>query len=179
MVPRKFFLTKGMGVDKDHLLAFDLALREAGISKFNLVPVSSILPPKCKMISKKEGLRYLKAGEIVFCVLSRKETNKSKKIIGASIGCAIPAKNHYGYIAEYNSFGQSEEELSKHVENLAVSMLASSLGISLDLKKFQHKREKFFKLLGNSISTTNVTQVAESKRNGYWTCVVAAAVFIP
>lgn len=62
MVPRKVFLTKGVGIHKDKLASFELALRNAGIEKCNLVCVSSIFPPECKMISKDEGLKMLKPG---------------------------------------------------------------------------------------------------------------------
>ena len=56
MVPKKVFLTKGVGVHKDKLASFELALRSAGIEGCNLVYVSSIFPPECKIISKDEGL---------------------------------------------------------------------------------------------------------------------------
>ena len=62
MIPNKIFFTKGMGRHKERLASFELALRDAGIEKYNLVTVSSIFPPNCKTISKDEGLKYLKAG---------------------------------------------------------------------------------------------------------------------
>jgi arginine decarboxylase len=56
-VPTRIFFTKGVGVHKDRLASFELALRKAGIEKCNLVYVSSIFPPKCKQTSKPEGDR--------------------------------------------------------------------------------------------------------------------------
>jgi len=44
-VPSMVFFTKGVGVHRDRLASFELALRKAGIEKFNLVYVSSIFPP--------------------------------------------------------------------------------------------------------------------------------------
>ena len=46
-VPRGMFLTKGVGSHREELHSFELALRNAGIEKCNLVQVSSILPPGC------------------------------------------------------------------------------------------------------------------------------------
>ena len=66
MVPKMMFLTKGVGVDKNRLSSFELALRNAGIERFNLVHVSSILPPLCKIVPQSEGLRHLEAGETFF-----------------------------------------------------------------------------------------------------------------
>ncbi|HEX3001150.1 MAG TPA: pyruvoyl-dependent arginine decarboxylase [Methanoregula sp.] len=45
-VPKEIFFTKGVGVHKDRLASFELALRKAGIEKCNLVYVSSIFPPQ-------------------------------------------------------------------------------------------------------------------------------------
>ena len=58
-VPRYVFFTKGVGIHKDKLNSFELALRAAGIAPYNLVKVSSILPPRCRIISKEKGLEML------------------------------------------------------------------------------------------------------------------------
>ena len=55
-VPTKLFLTKGVGVHREQLQSFEEALRRAGIQFLNIVSVSSILPPRCEMISKEKGL---------------------------------------------------------------------------------------------------------------------------
>lgn len=179
MIPTKFFLTKGVGIHKNRLQAFELALEKAKISKFNLVSVSSILPPNCRKISREEGLKYLKPGEIVFVVMSKNATNEPNRLIAASIGCAIPKDpKQYGYIAEHHSFGQTQEKAGEYVEDLAASMLASTLGIPFDPDSAWDEREKVFKMSGKIIFTTNITQTAEGHKDGLWTCVVAAAVFI-
>ena len=133
MIPTKFFFIKGVGIAKEQLSSFELALRYAGIEKFNLVSVSSILPPGCKKIPKDKGLASLKAGEIVFCVLVRNSTNEPNRLISASVGCAVPAgDNQYGYLSEHHSFGETEERVSKYTEDLAASMLATTLGIEFN-----------------------------------------------
>lgn len=180
MVPTKFFLTKGVGIHKNYLQAFELALEKAGISRFNLVSVSSILPPNCKKISREEGLKYLSSGEIVFVVMSRNSTNEPNRLIAASIGCAIPADtNQYGYIAEHHSFGETQEKAGEYAEDLAASMLASTLGLKFDPDESWDEREEVFKMSGKIVYTTNITQTAEGQKDGLWTCVVAAAVLIP
>jgi len=180
MIPTKFFLTKGLGCHKERLPAFEAALRDAGIATYNLVSVSSILPPGCKKISQKKGLKLLKPGQIVFVVLSRNETNEPNRLIGASIGCAIPAdSNTYGYLSEHHSFGQTEEKAGEYVEDLAASMLASTLDIPFNLDKAWDERRQVFKMSGKIVYTTNITQTAPGHKEGLWTCVVAAAVFIP
>lgn len=179
MTPTKFFLTKGVGVHKEKLTSFELALRNAGIEKFNLVYVSSILPPKCKRITKEEAFSQLRPGEIIFCVMSKNETNEPNRLIAAAIGCAIPADiSHHGYISEHHAFGQTEEYAGEYAEDLAASMLATTLGIEFDPNTAWDEREKLYKMSGKIIKTINIAQSARGNKDGFWTTVIAAAVFI-
>jgi len=176
-VPRKLFFTKGVGVHKEELRSFELALRDAGIEKCNLVTVSSILPPRCKIISRTQGLRELIPGGITFCVLAKCSTNEPRRLIAASIGCAIPSeKSLYGYLSEHHAFGQTEKESGDYAEDLAAAMLASTLGIEFDEDKSWDEKKEFYRISDKIVRTTNVTQSSIVK-NG-WATVVAAAVFL-
>ena len=178
MVPKNIFFTKGVGRHKEKLASFELALRNAGIEKFNLVYVSSIFPPNCKIISKEEGLKYLNPGEIVYCVMARVENNERNRLSAASIGVAIPSDpNQYGYLSEHHTYGETDEVAGNYAEDLAASMLATTLGIEFDENMGWDEREQVYKMSGKIIKTKNITQSAEGK-NGLWTTVIAAAVFI-
>ncbi len=178
-VPTKVFFTKGAGKSKDQLHSFEMALRDAGIAPYNLVSVSSILPPYAKIVSKKEGLKHLKPGQVVFLVMSRASCNEPNRLLVTSVGCAVPAeKKSYGYLSEHHAFGQTEKKAADYAEDLAASMLASTQGIDFDPETAWNEREKYFKMSGKMVRTTNVTQSAVSDKNGKWTSVVAAAVLI-
>lgn len=178
MTPKKIFFTMGVGRHKEKLASFELALRDAGIEKFNLVSVSSILPPNCKIITKEKGLEELKAGEIVYCVIARNDTNENNRLIASSVGCAIPSDpNQYGYLSEHHSFGETEEQAGEYAEDLAASMLATTLGIEFDSDKSWDEREQLYKMSGKIVRTRNITQSTEGKR-GLWTTVIAVAVFV-
>lgn len=181
MVPSKVFFTKGVGVAKHKLMSFEMALRDAGIEKFNLVTVSSILPPGCQIIHKETGLKMLKAGEIVFCVLARNQTDEPNRLIASSVGCAIPAEKdqHYGYLSEHHPFGETEQKASDLSEDLAATMLATTLGVEFNPASAWDEREKVYKMSGKIVRTTNITQSAEGNKDGLWTSVVAAAIFVP
>ncbi len=179
LVPRKFFLTRGVGEHRDKLQSFELALRDAGIAEFNLVKVSSIIPPNCELISKEEGLKMLKPGQIVFCVLSYNASNEKNRLLSASIGCALPKdKNMYGYLSEFHAFGLDEKEAGEYAEDLAATMLATRLGIKFDPAKNWDEKKQAYLMSGKIIYTTNITQTAIVRENGVWTTVIAAAVFI-
>jgi arginine decarboxylase len=179
MVPQKVFFTKGAGKHKEMLGSFEAALRSAGIEKFNIVSVSSIFPPECKIISKDLGLQELKAGQIVYCVMARNTTNEPNRLLAASIGLAVPAdSNQYGYLSEHHSFGETEEKAGEYAEDLAASMLASTLGIEFDFNQAWDERAEIYKMSGKIVKSYNMTQSAIADKNGLWTTVVAAAVFL-
>lgn len=179
MLPKKIFFTKGVGIHKEQLTSFELALRTAGIAPFNLVSVSSILPPGCKIISREEGLKLLNPGSIVYCVIARNATNEPNRLIAASIGVAIPQDiNQYGYLSEHHPFGQTDEKAGEYAEDLAATMLATTLGIEFDSDASWDEREQVYKASGQIIKTMNITQSALGNKDGLWTSVVAAAVFV-
>src|SRR5580658_1335071 len=110
MVPKKIFFTKGVGKHRERLTSFELALRDAGIAAQNLVRVSSIFPPNCKLVPRSQGLTFLSPGEVVFSVVAENSTHEPHRLLASSIGVAIPAdRNTYGYLSEHHSLGEKKE----------------------------------------------------------------------
>lgn len=164
---------------REYLSAFELSLRDAGIAQFNLVSVSSILPPGCKKVTPQAGLKYLNSGEIVFCVMARNSTNEPNRLIAASIGCAFPSnEKQFGYLSEHHPCGETEENAGEYAEDLAASMLASTLGIKFDPNAAWDSRRQIFRMAGKIVRTNNFTQSARGDKDGKWTSVIASAVFI-
>jgi arginine decarboxylase len=179
MIPKKVFLTKGVGVHKDKLSSFEVALRSAGIEKCNLVYVSSIFPPNCKILSRAAGTKLLRAGQITYCVMSRNETNEPNRLVSASIGIATPADHsNYGYISEHHAFGEKAAVSGEYAEDLAATMLATTLGIPFDPNLAWDERKQFYRASGHIFKTKQICQSTEGNKDGLWTTVLASAVFI-
>lgn len=179
LVPKKMFFTKGVGTHRAELRSFELALRDAGIEKCNIVYVSSILPPECKMISRNEGLRELIPGMMAFTVMSKSSSSEPHRLIAASVGCAVPADPHaYGYLSEHHAFGQNEKVAGDFAEDLAVEMLASTLGLEFDEDKSWDENKEIYRLSDKIIRTSNITQSTVIGPEGNYSTVVAAAVFL-
>ena len=179
MLPTKIFFTKGAGVHKEYLTSFELALRSAGIAQYNLVSVSSIYPPHVKKISREEGVAMLPAGSIIHAVIARNSTNEPNRLISASIGVAVPNdSSQYGYLSEHHPFGETDEKSGEYAEDLAATMLATTLGIEFNSETSWDEREHLFKASGQIIRTTNITQSAIGNKDGLWTTVVSVAVLI-
>ena len=179
MVPKRIFFTKGVGKHKERLTSFELALRDAGIAAQNLVRVSSIFPPNCKLIARSQGLKYLHPGEVVFAVVAENSTHEPHRLLASSIGVAIPSdRNTYGYLSEHHSFGEIAKKAGEYAEDLAATMLATTLGIEFDINRAWDERKQIYKASGHIFKTSNICQSAEGNKDGLWTTVFAAAVFI-
>ena len=178
-IANEMFLTKGTGKHREKLTSLEMSLRDAGIAAFNIVRVSSIFPPHCKLISKSKGLKKLQQGQIVFAVMSEAATNESNRLIAAAVGVAMPREpSLYGYLSEHHSHGQTEKAAGDYSEDLAAEMLATTLGGDFDPDQDWDAKRELWRISGRIVKTTNVTQSAVGNKNGLWTTVVAAAVFI-
>lgn len=179
MIPKYVFFTKGVGTHKKELQSFELALRDAKISEYNLVSVSSILPPLCKEIPVDEGVQKLRPGQIVYLVLARNCSNEKNRLISSSIGVAKPKdEGMYGYLSEHHAFGQDSQTAGDFSEDLAASMLASTLGIPFDIDAAYDEKRQIFMMSDKIVETKNVTSCVAVEQDGMYTTVIAAAVFI-
>jgi arginine decarboxylase len=179
LVPKELIFTKGVGQHRHNLQSFELALRQAGIAHLNLVRVSSIFPPGCKIVPRRVGLRKLQPGQITHVVLAETRTDEPERLLAAGIGLALPAGgDKYGYISEHHGFGMTARKCADLVEDMAASMLASTLGIEFDPDTAYDERREIYRMSGQIVRTQAVVQTAKADKNGLWTTVVAAAVFI-
>ncbi len=179
-VPTRIFFTKGVGKHKEYLASFELALRNAGIEICNLVSVSSIFPVGAKTITRTQGLKSLRPGQITHCVMARNSTNEPNRLIASSLGVAIPAdKAMYGYLSEHHPYGETEKIAGDYAEDLAATMLATTLGIEFDAGRAWNEREQVYKMSGKIVRSFNVTQSAQGDKNGLWTTVIAVGVLLP
>ncbi len=178
-VPKQLFFTKGVGKHREKLTSFELALRSAGIAACNLVRVSSIFPPGCKILARKDGMQLLQPGQVTFVVMSETVTREPHRLIAATIGVAIPRDpTLYGYLSEHHSFGENEKTAGDYAEDLAAEMLATTLGLDFDPDRSWDEKKEVYRLSNQIVRTQNVTQTAIGSKKGLWTTVVAAAVLV-
>lgn len=179
-VPRKMFLTKGVGVHKEKLASFEMALRNANIAQFNIVQVSSIFPPYCELVSTEEGLEGLSPGQIMHVVISKNSTNEPRRQIAASVGVAVPTdKSMYGYLSEHHSYGEDADKAGNYAEDLAASMLATILGVQFDPNSSYDEKKEIWRISGKIVESFSITQTAIGDAEGQWTTVLAASVLVP
>jgi arginine decarboxylase len=153
MIPKEFFITSGKAVSPvSELNAFDLALKKAGIAQCNLVPVSSILPPKCK----KRRWRKIPAGSITYAVVARMDGSEGTTI-GAGIAWAWELERKYGLVAEAHGY-----------------MDARALRETL-----QWKIKEMAKIRGVQIDRINYRMEVLRVPMDNYGCVISALVYVP
>jgi arginine decarboxylase len=64
-------------------------------------------------------------------------------------------------------------------EDLAASMLASTLGIKFDEDIHYDEKKEIWRLSGKIVKTRHITKSAVVGKDGKWTTVIAAAVMVP
>lgn len=177
-IPKRICLVRGVGLHKEKLVSFEMALRRAGIAYLNIVRVSSIFPPHCKIVGGK-FIRELMPGQVTYGVFADNATNEAHRLVAASVGLAVPKDaNNHGYLSEHHGFGQTDEEAGNYAEDLAAQMLVTILGVGFDSDSSWDERQEIWRTSDLIVRTRNITQSSVGKA-GIWTTVLAGAVFIP
>ena len=131
MIPKEFFITSGKGINPvSELNAFDLALKKAGVAQCNLVPVSSILPPKCK----NRKWRKIPAGSITHAVIARMNGGEGTTI-GAGIAWAWESERKYGLVAEAHSY--MDARALKETLQWKIKEMAKIRGVKIDKRNYR------------------------------------------
>lgn len=179
-VPTRIFLTRGVGRHREKLSSFEMALRKAGVAAINIVRVSSIFPPHCKIIPQQRGLAELRPGAVVHAVVAEAATNEPGRLVAAAVGVAQPKNpEQYGYLSEHHAFGETSKKAGDYAEDLAATMLATTLGVDFNPDTSYDEKREIWRISGQIVRTTAITQTATGDKTGLWTTVIAAAILLP
>ena len=113
--PDVFFLVKGSSEGGTELNVFDNCLLKAGIGNTNLLKMSSIIPPGCKLIKPVK----IPEGALLPVAYSFIYSDKAGDTISAAIAVAIPEDpNEPGLIMEHSGH-ENLDKISKVAYNMA------------------------------------------------------------
>lgn len=159
-LPSCAVIVSGTGEGTTALNAFDSALCAAGIGDFNLVKVSSILPPGATVYSIANGgaelIAGLPKGILLPTVYGSIISRSSDTSIASAVGIAVPHESRYvGTIFEASVLGKQHE-----AEELVGRMLKESLA--------SRKIEEYEIILSSSEASVRNEAV----------CVLSAAILL-
>ena len=84
----------------------------------------------------------------------------------------------YDYISEQHDYGMTAEAAGDQAEDLAATMLASTLGLEFDPDAAWNERKQIYEHSSLIIDSESITAVAGCGPDNRWTCAIAAAVFL-
>jgi arginine decarboxylase len=180
IIPCKFFFTKGTGVHEKEMRAFEEALRNAGVHTCNFIKTSSVIPPRCELIPKEQGIKLIHPGQITFAIMAQSMTSEPGQIITAGIGMAQPKdKTKHGFLTELEEIiGRTPEDVEQDVIEMAIENLITQSNPKFDGEKVFRKGKKNYEVEGQDILVDSIVESAKGAEKNQFTIVIALAVFI-
>ena len=124
---QNFYISSGAGTSQYRLVAFDNALHQTGISDYNLLRVSSILP----MGSVQQHTVDLEKGSLLPTAYASISSNTQGEKIATAIAVGISKQSdNIGVIMEYEMKGTKDE--ARNVAEAMVKEAMANRGIDID-----------------------------------------------
>lgn len=143
------------------LSAFDNALHRGGVSNYNIIVLSSIIPPGSKLIPVGKYITPpAEFGHRLYVVRADMRSEKLGKAIAAGVGW-YQLEDGRGFFVEHETEGENEEE----VQHIIEQKIHNSLHDMCTFRKIHFVEKK----VKNAISTTTI--------NKHPACVLAIAVY--
>jgi arginine decarboxylase len=109
-------VTEGAGVGPTELSAFDQALVKAGVANYNLIYLSSVLPPQSDVtVADKPKKLTGNWGDKLYVVMAQKRTSQRNQEVWAGIGWMQDPETKQGLLVEHE--GHSEDEIRADIEH--------------------------------------------------------------
>ena len=131
-------IVSSVGHDSTLLSAFDQALITAGIHNYNLIPLSSVIPPH-SIVEKAEKFEAdtKHFGDRLYVVKAETRSDKKGSFLGSGIGW-YQLDDGRGFFVEHRGTKNSEKEITAWLTNqihFSLKDLVMNRGLSFDEKK--------------------------------------------
>lgn len=119
----KIVVTSGFGQGKTKLSAFDAALKSAGVQNYNLIYLSSIIPPKAKVVKKsKYSAPKGEYGHRLYVVRAEIRSDRTGRYIAAGLGWYQNGDGS-GVFVEHEEEGETKEAVRMNLERQIIDSL--------------------------------------------------------
>lgn len=117
-------LATGIGQGPTKLAAFDAALNDAGVANYNLIRLSSVVPPN-SVIEKKKVKVTTKGiwGDRLYVVMAEKRVDTPNREAWAGIGWVQDSKTGHGLFVEHE--GASEKAVRRDIRDSLEALMAT------------------------------------------------------
>ncbi len=99
----KLYVSKAIGRGRTELSAFDAALVEAGVANFNLIRLSSVIPPSStvEQVDQPPFAECAAWGDRLYAVYAERRTSIPGEQVWAGVGWAQDASTGHGLFVEH------------------------------------------------------------------------------
>lgn len=117
-------VSSGTGTGRTKLAAFDAALNDAGVANYNLIHLSSVIPPKSEILDVGNSLKVQPGdwGDKLYVVISDMRVETPNVDAWAGIGWVQDSKTGRGLFAEH--FGESKQTVKRDIEQSLKSFMS-------------------------------------------------------
>lgn len=123
----KIYLASGLGSGPTKLAAFDAALNDAGIANYNLLRLSSVIPPHTEIIQAKSPIPSEKMpggwGDRLYVVMAEERVDTPNVEAWAGIGWVQEKGSNKGLFVEHE--GNSEASVRRDISQSLEALMAT------------------------------------------------------
>ena len=112
----KITLTTGTGTGSTLLSAFDAALQDCGVSNYNVLVLSSVIPPHSQIVKERYVTPDREYGNRLYVVRAERRCDIPGKFIGAAVGW-YQREDEGGLFVEHEMCGDSQEEVEQRLRS--------------------------------------------------------------
>jgi len=124
-------ISKSTGIASTELSAFDNALFNAGIANYNLIYLSSVIPPRSIITVHENGIQSVAMpgewGDRLYVVMAQNRTSVVGETVSAGIGWVQDPETKKGLFVEHE--GHSEQEVKSLITH-SLNDLMKTRGIN-------------------------------------------------
>lgn len=113
-------ITAAVGSGPTTLAAFDAALRQAGIENYNLIPLSSVIPPAARLERCRYSSPPSEYGHRLYMVMARHEASEIAEEAWAGLGWTQEPESGRGLFVELH--GSSRRSVEHAIESTLDAM---------------------------------------------------------
>lgn len=135
----KIIVTSGKGTGDTTLSAFDSALKDAGVYNYNLIKLSSVIPPNSEIVVEKFKAPENEFGDRLYVVCAEERSDLLGHSIAAGIGW-YQWEDDRGVFAEQHDIVNVAD--SKEAENNVSKKLESSIRNLCEFRGIEFVRSK-------------------------------------
>jgi len=118
-------ITTGIGTGPTNLAAFDSALNHAGVANYNIIKLSSVIPPKSKVRLTNSPLKKLSGewGDKLYVVMAEQRVDTPNTEAWAGVGWVQDKKTGKGLFVEHE--GNSEQKVRNDIRQSLDALMAT------------------------------------------------------